>query len=196
MIGTSKTFKQLARLAGFPAQRKGPFVRRSLTVADLETWIPQLAELHSRQRAKLPGISRPRSRQILAGAVTARAAMKALNVSSVDVCPWALREGIVLHYLQITHNESFDLPLRPLPGAAYQEGRQGPRSDRRIALVPHLVTLGDGPPAGAPRPARRPPTRTSGSIVSAGRTGQVAAPAVCRMSSLISCPRVQSGLSR
>lgn len=136
VIGTSKTFKQLARLAGSPAQRKGPFVRRSLTVVDLETWIPQLAGLHSRQRAQLPGISRPRSRQILAGAVAARAVMKALNVSSVDVCPWALREGIVLHYLQSMHSESFDLPLRPLPGIAYQEGRQGPRSDRRVALVP------------------------------------------------------------
>src|SRR5690242_21651172 len=29
-IATSKTFKQLARLSGAPAQRKGPFVRRSL----------------------------------------------------------------------------------------------------------------------------------------------------------------------
>lgn len=49
--------------------------------------------------------------------------MKALNVNSVDVCPWALREGIVLHYLQSTHNESFDLPLRPLIGATYREDK-------------------------------------------------------------------------
>jgi exopolyphosphatase/guanosine-5'-triphosphate,3'-diphosphate pyrophosphatase len=44
--------------------------------------------------------------------------MKALNVGSVDICPWALREGIILHYLQ-TFNQSFDLPLRPLNGSAY-----------------------------------------------------------------------------
>ncbi len=60
--------------------------------------------------------------------------MKALNVDSVDVCPWALREGIVLHHLQTTHNQSFDLPLRPLAGTTYQEGRAGPRGDNHAAL--------------------------------------------------------------
>ncbi len=132
VIGTSKTFKQLARLSGSPAQRKGPFVRRSLTAADLDTWIPRLAGLRAQKRAKLQGVSRSRSRQILAGAVVARVAMKALNVQSVDVCPWALREGIVLHYLQTMHNESFDLPLRPLAGG---EDRPGPRSASELALV-------------------------------------------------------------
>lgn len=43
VIGTSKTSKQLARLSGSPAQRKGPFVRRCVTATDLETWIPRLA---------------------------------------------------------------------------------------------------------------------------------------------------------
>jgi exopolyphosphatase / guanosine-5'-triphosphate,3'-diphosphate pyrophosphatase len=123
MIGTSRIFKQLARLSGSPAQREGPFVRRFVTVEDLEAWIPRLAGLRSRERAKLQGVSRSRSRQILAGAMVARATMKALNVDCVDVCPWTLREGIVLHYLQTMHNESFDLPLRPLNGAAYQEDR-------------------------------------------------------------------------
>jgi exopolyphosphatase/guanosine-5'-triphosphate,3'-diphosphate pyrophosphatase len=131
-IGTSKTFKQLARLSGAPAQRKGPFVRRSLTVRDLETWIPRLAALRARERAKLKGVSRSRSRQVIAGAVVARAAMKALNVEAVDVCPWALREGIILHYLQTTFNQSFDLPLRPLTGSTYGGDATG---GRRVALV-------------------------------------------------------------
>jgi exopolyphosphatase / guanosine-5'-triphosphate,3'-diphosphate pyrophosphatase len=47
--------------------------------------------------------------------------MKAVNVPSVDICPWALREGIILHYLQTTLNESFVLPLRPLAGASGTE---------------------------------------------------------------------------
>ena len=135
VIGTSKTFKQLSRLCGAPAQRKGPFVRRSVTSADLEAWIPRLARLSAGQRADLRGVSRSRSRQILAGAVVAKAAMKTLNVESVDVCPRALREGIILHYLQTTHNQSFDLPLRPLTGSAYQDERPGPRANGRIALV-------------------------------------------------------------
>lgn len=127
--------KQLARLSGSPAQRKGPFVRRSLTAADLDVWIPRLTGLRAQKRAKLRGVSNSRSRQILAGAVVARTAMKALNVQCVDVCPWALREGIVLHYLQTMHNESFDLPLRPLADLAAPDGRPVPRSASELALV-------------------------------------------------------------
>jgi exopolyphosphatase/guanosine-5'-triphosphate,3'-diphosphate pyrophosphatase len=134
-IGTSKTFKQLARLAGAPAQRKGPFVRRRVTARDIDTWIPRLAALQAQERAKLRGISRSRSRQITAGAVVARAAMKSLGVSAVDVCPWALREGIILHYLQTTFNQPFDLPLRPLTGSAYGTAPPLPRGASHISLV-------------------------------------------------------------
>ena len=134
-IGTSKTFKQLARLSGAPPQRKGPFVRRSVTAEDLEAWIPRLAALGARERAKLKGVSRPRSRQITAGALVARASMKALNVDCVDVCPWALREGILLHYLQNTFNQSFDLPLRPLNGSSYDKDVSGSPGSRLVKLV-------------------------------------------------------------
>jgi exopolyphosphatase / guanosine-5'-triphosphate,3'-diphosphate pyrophosphatase len=135
-IGTSKTFKQLARLSGAPAQRKGPFVRRTVTARDLESWIPRLAALRAAQRAKLQGVSRSRSGQVVAGALAARAAMKALNIDSVDVCPWALREGIILHYLQTTFNQSFDLPLRPLLGSAYAQGRPGARGTVALVAAP------------------------------------------------------------
>ena len=141
-IGTSKTFKQLARLSGAPAQRKGPFVRRSVTKKDLDAWIPRLAALRIRERSKLQGVSRSRSRQIIAGAVVARAAMKALNVDSVDVCPWALREGIILHYLQTTLNESFDLPLRPLNGSAYGKDRVRLAGPQARHADGHVIELG------------------------------------------------------
>jgi exopolyphosphatase/guanosine-5'-triphosphate,3'-diphosphate pyrophosphatase len=126
VVGTSKTFKQLARLAGAPPQRKGPFVRRTLTAADLADWIPKLTAMPAAERAALRGVSRPRARQILAGALVAKAALDALDVDRVDVCPWALREGILLHYLQSTLDEVRPLPLRlidpgsgePLTGSA------------------------------------------------------------------------------
>jgi exopolyphosphatase/guanosine-5'-triphosphate,3'-diphosphate pyrophosphatase len=120
-IATSKTFKQLARLSGAPAQRKGPFVRRSLAADDLDYWIPRLIELKAKQRAKLQGVSQPRARQTVAGALVARATMKALNVYAVDVSPWALREGIILHYLQTRLNETFTLPLSPLNHVAGED---------------------------------------------------------------------------
>src|SRR2546429_285911 len=77
------------RLPGAPARGRGPSVRRYVTARDLEAWIPRLATLRARERAKLKGVSRPRSRQIVAGAIAARAGMKALNVGSVDDLPAA-----------------------------------------------------------------------------------------------------------
>jgi exopolyphosphatase/guanosine-5'-triphosphate,3'-diphosphate pyrophosphatase len=158
VIGTSKTFKQLARLSGSPPQRKGPFARRCVTAADLDAWIPELTAMTAEQRAKLPGVSRPRSRQLIAGAVVARATMKVLNVSSVDVCPWALREGIVLHYLQSIQTGSFDLPLRPLTGASYQGGNLCPDGGRRSAPLPGTAHTTDArvaaPGGGADSAAR------------------------------------------
>jgi exopolyphosphatase/guanosine-5'-triphosphate,3'-diphosphate pyrophosphatase len=35
----------------------------------------------------------------LAGAVVAAAAMDALDVAEVELCPWALREGVILRRL-------------------------------------------------------------------------------------------------
>jgi len=97
-VATSKTFKQLARLAGTtvgepPDQRLLP--RRD----DLRPWLGRLAAMSPRERAVLPGISAPRARQILAGAIVAEAAMATLGVPHVEICPWALREGILLRRL-------------------------------------------------------------------------------------------------
>ena len=47
-------------------------------------------------RAELEGINSDRSHQIVAGALVAEAAMRALNVDKLEICPWALREGVIL----------------------------------------------------------------------------------------------------
>ena len=60
----------------------------------------------SARRDKLPGVSGARAQQILAGALIAQQTMAALDIPAVEVCPWALREGIMLHYLQETNNEA------------------------------------------------------------------------------------------
>jgi exopolyphosphatase / guanosine-5'-triphosphate,3'-diphosphate pyrophosphatase len=114
-VATSKTFKQLARLAGAPPQRHGPFVPRTLTAADLDRLVPRLAALTAAQRAALRGVSAPRARQILAGAVVARTVLRALRLSRVDICPWALREGVILRHLAAELDRTAALPLRPVP---------------------------------------------------------------------------------
>jgi exopolyphosphatase / guanosine-5'-triphosphate,3'-diphosphate pyrophosphatase len=50
-------------------------------------------------RAELEGVSLDRAPQIVAGALVAEASMKALGIESVDICPWALREGLILRKL-------------------------------------------------------------------------------------------------
>jgi exopolyphosphatase/guanosine-5'-triphosphate,3'-diphosphate pyrophosphatase len=106
VVATSKTFKQLARLSGAAPQRKGPFVQRELARRDLQKWIPRLARLPGAERAKLRGISLPRGRQILAGAMVANLTMSTLDIDSVEICPWALREGIVLRHLESIAQEA------------------------------------------------------------------------------------------
>ncbi|MFD0205816.1 MULTISPECIES: Ppx/GppA phosphatase family protein [Saccharothrix] len=95
-VGCSKVFQQLARLAGARPQHEGPFVPRSLRLADLRGWIPRLARLPAPRRARLPGISRHRAEQSLAGALVVEALMVATGSDEVEICPWSTREGLLL----------------------------------------------------------------------------------------------------
>lgn len=96
-VGCSKVFEQLARLAG---ARTGPYAARQLRLKDLEKWIPRLAKLSVRERAALPGISRHRARQSLAGAVVAEALMRVAGHDVVDISPWSTKEGLLLDLVE------------------------------------------------------------------------------------------------
>lgn len=95
-VATSKTFKQLARIAGAPPSSEGLYARRRLKSSDVRQLVTLLSGLSAGERAKLPGVSTGRSGQLLAGAIVAEAAMDLLDVEELDVCPWALREGVIL----------------------------------------------------------------------------------------------------
>jgi len=99
-VATSRTFQQLARLCGALPGRHGPFAERALRRADLRRAVDRLAALPVAERAALPGISAPRARQSLAGAVVAHNAMKVSGLRTVTICPWAVREGILLRCLE------------------------------------------------------------------------------------------------
>ncbi|MFF7247782.1 Ppx/GppA family phosphatase [Embleya sp. NPDC008237] len=99
VVATSKTFKQLARIAGAASSGEGPYVKRSLSRAGLAEWLPRLAAMAASERAGLPGVSVGRAPQLVAGAIVADAALDLFDVNAVEVCPWALREGIILRRL-------------------------------------------------------------------------------------------------
>ncbi|MFI8069902.1 MULTISPECIES: Ppx/GppA phosphatase family protein [unclassified Streptomyces] len=99
VVATSKTFKQLARLAGAARSTEGLYVQRDLKRESLEAWVPRLAGMTTDQRAELPGVSEGRANQLLAGALVAEGAMDLFGVEKVEICPWALREGVILRRL-------------------------------------------------------------------------------------------------
>lgn len=98
-VATSKTFRSLARVCGAPSSSEGLFVRRTLPLADLREWLPKLATMSVEEVAELPGVSASRAHQILAGGMVAEAVMDIFDTDALEICPWALREGIILERL-------------------------------------------------------------------------------------------------
>jgi exopolyphosphatase / guanosine-5'-triphosphate,3'-diphosphate pyrophosphatase len=98
-VATSKTFRQLARIAGAAPSSEGPYVRRVLRSADATTWAARLPEMTLAERVKLPGVSAARAPQLAAGAIVADAAMDLFGVPELYLCPWALREGVIVRRL-------------------------------------------------------------------------------------------------
>jgi exopolyphosphatase/guanosine-5'-triphosphate,3'-diphosphate pyrophosphatase len=98
-VATSKTFRQLARIGGAAPSSDGPYVRRFLQHSDVIELADRLSRLTTADRAQLPGVSRGRAPQLAAGAIVADAAMDLFDLPQVEICPWALREGVILRRL-------------------------------------------------------------------------------------------------
>jgi len=99
VVGSSKTFRSLARVCGAAPSADGPMVTRVLRRDALAARLPKLATMTAKDRAHLPGVSARRAAQLLAGALVADGAMDLLGVPEVLISPWALREGVILRRL-------------------------------------------------------------------------------------------------
>ncbi|MFF1683307.1 Ppx/GppA family phosphatase [Streptomyces sp. NPDC058256] len=99
VVATSKTFRQLARIAGAARSADGLYVQRELKRRSLQDWVPRLAAMTADERGELPGVSEGRAGQLLAGALVAEGAMDLFGVETLEICPWALREGVILRRL-------------------------------------------------------------------------------------------------
>jgi exopolyphosphatase/guanosine-5'-triphosphate,3'-diphosphate pyrophosphatase len=100
-VGTSKTFRQLARIAGAAPSSEGFYVKRFLARADAALWAERLATMTAAERARLPGVSEGRAAQMVAGAIVADAVMDLMEIGRLEICPWALREGVILKRLDM-----------------------------------------------------------------------------------------------
>jgi exopolyphosphatase/guanosine-5'-triphosphate,3'-diphosphate pyrophosphatase len=100
-VGTSKTFRQLARIAGAAPSSEGFYAKRYLKSTDVIVWAERLAAMDRHERERLPGVSEGRAPQLVAGAIVADAAMDIMEVTQLEICPWALREGVLLRRLDM-----------------------------------------------------------------------------------------------
>jgi len=101
VVGTSKTFRQLARIVGAAPSGDGPYVKRILRHTDVAELAERLPTLSQSERARLPGVSAGRVAQLPAGAIVADAILDLLGVDQLELCPWALREGVILRRLDM-----------------------------------------------------------------------------------------------
>jgi exopolyphosphatase / guanosine-5'-triphosphate,3'-diphosphate pyrophosphatase len=101
VVGTSKTLRSLARLTGAAPSAAGLCVRRVLADDGLHQVLAFISRMASSDLAQLGGVSPRRAHQLVAGAVVAAAAMRTLGVPQVEICPWALREGVILRRLDM-----------------------------------------------------------------------------------------------
>jgi exopolyphosphatase / guanosine-5'-triphosphate,3'-diphosphate pyrophosphatase len=98
-VATSKTFRSLAPVCGAAPYGEGPLVKRVLPADVLADKLDTLVAMTDAERRRLPGVSPDRSHQLLAGALVADAVMSIFDLEELEICPWALREGIILERL-------------------------------------------------------------------------------------------------
>ena len=94
-IATSKTLRTLARLSGDWFDGSG----KNITFEAIRKISAKLSEMDENTRAKLPGVSENRASQIVAGSLVAESVMRNLDIKELEICPWALREGVVLKWM-------------------------------------------------------------------------------------------------
>jgi len=126
-VATSKTFRSLARLTGAAPSTAGPRVRRSLTDVGLRQLIAFVSRMTSADLAELEGVSASRAHQLVAGALVAEAGMRALDLGELEICPWALREGVILRRLDHTDGQTDETENNSYPAGG--SGRTGGRTE-------------------------------------------------------------------
>ncbi|RUQ05538.1 Ppx/GppA phosphatase family protein [Curtobacterium sp. HSID17257] len=98
-VATSKTFRSIARICGAAPSAAGPLVPRALDGAELRRLLPSLLTSSVPELAALPGVSPSRAHQVVPGALVAEACLDIFDLPALEICPWALREGVILERL-------------------------------------------------------------------------------------------------
>ena len=101
VIGTSGTILSLGTVASADRRRAGDEVRNlRVSAKQIPRLRKEVTERGIAARMKLPGLDPRRADLIVAGGVLLDTILSRLNASDITLCDFALREGLVLDYIQ------------------------------------------------------------------------------------------------
>jgi exopolyphosphatase / guanosine-5'-triphosphate,3'-diphosphate pyrophosphatase len=107
LVGTSGTWLTLTAMAaamrdGQPPHKLHNYVLERKALAELTT---RILESRARERARIAGLERRRVDIIAAGALLAAILLDGLRFEEMRACDWALREGILLDFIDHHHRD-------------------------------------------------------------------------------------------
>jgi exopolyphosphatase/guanosine-5'-triphosphate,3'-diphosphate pyrophosphatase len=100
VLGTSGTLENIAAMTGSEPTPNGDEHRTQVIERNrFDKLLAELLESQSNDRARIRGLDDQRKDQIVAGAVLVSEVFRRLHLKRIEICPMALREGILLDYL-------------------------------------------------------------------------------------------------
>jgi exopolyphosphatase/guanosine-5'-triphosphate,3'-diphosphate pyrophosphatase len=107
MVGTSGTLLTLTAMAaamrdGQPPHKLHNYILERKALGELTD---KILDSRARERARIPGLERRRSDLIAAGALLASTLLDGLRFEEMRACEWALREGILLDFIDHHHRD-------------------------------------------------------------------------------------------
>ncbi len=107
MVGTSGTLLTLTAMAaamrdGQPPHKLHNYVLERKALAELTA---QILQSRARERVRIPGLERRRADLIAAGALLAAILLEGFRGEEMRACEWALREGILLDFIDHHHRD-------------------------------------------------------------------------------------------
>lgn len=100
VIGTSGTLENLAAMTGSEPPHNGDSGHHQIIERSrFEKLLAQLLDSRTKDRARIRGLDDQRKDQIVAGALLVSELFRRLRLRRIEICPSALREGILLDYL-------------------------------------------------------------------------------------------------
>jgi exopolyphosphatase/guanosine-5'-triphosphate,3'-diphosphate pyrophosphatase len=143
VIGTSGTMENLASMCAFLQGEEG-IRHRLLTIMkreEFEEVCKRLTRLSVEERRRLPGLDPGRAAQIASGALLVSHLFDKLEMPQIEVCDRALREGMIIDYMQ-THWPKVKLSVQirdPRRRSVFELGRRCNFDEKHALQVARLA---------------------------------------------------------